>query len=129
MVCSSSIKRITCPCSASSSFKTAFRRSSNSPRYLAPATSAATKLSQRYITDRQLPDKAIDLIDEAASQIRMEIDSKPESMDKLDRKLVQLKIERMALKKEKDKASKERFKELEIHSKTLEKEYAYLDEV
>ena len=94
-----------------------------------PAIIAATKLSQRYITDRQLPDKAIDLIDEAASQIRMEIDSKPESMDKLDRKLVQLKIERMALKKEKDKASKERFKELEIHIKTLEKEYADLEEV
>ena len=94
-----------------------------------PAIIAATKLSQRYITDRQLPDKAIDLIDEAASQIRMEIDSKPESMDKLDRKLVQLKIERMALKKEKDKASKERFKELESHIKTLEKEYADLEEV
>jgi ATP-dependent Clp protease ATP-binding subunit ClpB len=94
-----------------------------------PAIIAATSLSQRYITDRQLPDKAIDLIDEAASQIRMEIDSKPESMDKLDRKLVQLKIERMALKKEKDKASKERFKELEIHIKKLEKEYADLEEV
>ncbi len=78
-----------------------------------PAIIAAVSYSQRYITDRQLPDKAIDLIDEAASQIRMEIDSKPESMDKLDRKLVQLKIERMALKKEKDKASKERLKELE----------------
>ncbi len=94
-----------------------------------PAIIAATTYSQRYITDRQLPDKAIDLIDEAASQIRMEIDSKPESMDKLDRKLVQLKIERMALKKEKDKASKERFKELEIHIKKLEKEYADLEEV
>jgi len=94
-----------------------------------PAIIAATNLSQRYITDRQLPDKAIDLIDEAASQIRMEIDSKPESMDKLDRKLVQLKIERMALKKEKDKASKERFKELENHIKKLEKEYADLEEV
>ncbi|MBT7002991.1 MAG: AAA domain-containing protein, partial [Candidatus Thioglobus sp.] len=74
-------------------------------------------------------DKAIDLIDEAASQIRMEIDSKPESMDKLDRKLVQLKIERMALKKEKDKASKERFKELENTIKKLEKEYGDLEEV
>ena len=93
-----------------------------------PAIIAATNLSQRYITDRQLPDKAIDLIDEAASQIRMEIDSKPESMDKLDRKLVQLKIERMALKKEKDKASKERLKELENNIKTLEKEYADLEE-
>ncbi len=94
-----------------------------------PAIIAATTYSQRYITDRQLPDKAIDLIDEAASQIRMEIDSKPESMDKLDRKLVQLKIERMALKKEKDKASKERLKELESHIKELEKEYADLEEV
>ena len=94
-----------------------------------PAIIAAVTYSQRYITDRQLPDKAIDLIDEAASQIRMEIDSKPESMDKLDRKLVQLKIERMALKKEKDKASKERFKELEKHIATLEKEYADFEEV
>ena len=82
-----------------------------------PAIIAATKLSQRYISDRKLPDKAIDLIDEAASQIRMEIDSKPESMDKLDRKLVQLKIERMALKKEKDKASKKRLNELESNIK------------
>jgi ATP-dependent Clp protease ATP-binding subunit ClpA len=65
-----------------------------------PAIIAAVTYSQRYITDRQLPDKAIDLIDEAASQIRMEIDSKPESMDKLERKLIQLKIERMALKKD-----------------------------
>ncbi|BAS68143.1 ATP-dependent chaperone ClpB [Bathymodiolus septemdierum thioautotrophic gill symbiont] len=94
-----------------------------------PAIIAAVTYSQRYITDRQLPDKAIDLIDEAASQIRMEIDSKPEAMDKLDRKLVQLKIERMALKKEKDKASKERFKELEKHISTLEKEYADFEEV
>lgn len=94
-----------------------------------PAIIAATTYSQRYITDRQLPDKAIDLIDEAASQIRMEIDSKPESMDKLDRKLVQLKIERMALKKEKDKSSKERLKELEGNIKKLEKEYADLEEV
>ncbi|SFV59079.1 ClpB protein [hydrothermal vent metagenome] len=90
--------------------------------------SAAT-LSQRYITDRQLPDKAIDLIDEAASIIRMEIDSKPESMDKLDRKLVQLKIEQMTLKKEKDKASKERLKELEKNINTLSKEYADLEEI
>lgn len=94
-----------------------------------PAIIAATTYSQRYITDRQLPDKAIDLIDEAASQIRMEIDSKPESMDKLDRKLVQLKIERMALKKEKDKASKERLKELEGVIKNLEKEYGDLEEI
>ena len=94
-----------------------------------PAIIAATKFSQRYITDRKLPDKAIDLIDEAASQIRMEIDSKPESMDKLDRKLVQLKIERMALKKEKDKASRKRLYELESNIKTLEKEYSDLDEV
>ena len=94
-----------------------------------PAIIAATKLSQRYISDRKLPDKAIDLIDEAASQIRMEIDSKPESMDKLDRKLVQLKIERMALKKEKDKASKKRLNELESNIKKLEKEYIDFDEV
>ena len=94
-----------------------------------PAIIAAVTYSTRYITDRQLPDKAIDLIDEAASQIRMEIDSKPESMDKLDRKLVQLKIERMALKKEKDKASKERLKELEETIKSLEKDYADLEEI
>jgi len=94
-----------------------------------PAIIAATTYSQRYITDRQLPDKAIDLIDEAASQIRLEIDSKPESMDKLDRKLVQLKIERMALKKEKDKASKERLKELKNNIARLEKEYAELEEI
>ncbi len=93
-----------------------------------PAIIAAVTYSMRYITDRQLPDKAIDLIDEAASQIRMEIDSKPESMDKLDRKLVQLKIERMALKKEKDKASKERLKELVSVIKSLEKDYADLEE-
>jgi ATP-dependent Clp protease ATP-binding subunit ClpB len=94
-----------------------------------PAIIAAVTYSTRYITDRQLPDKAIDLIDEAASQIRMEIDSKPESMDKLDRKLVQLKIERMALKKEKDKASKARLKELIDLIKSLEKEYADLEEI
>ncbi len=94
-----------------------------------PAIIAAVTYSTRYITDRQLPDKAIDLIDEAASQIRMEIDSKPESMDKLDRKLVQLKIERMALKKEKDKASKTRLKELVELIKSLEKEYADLEEI
>jgi len=94
-----------------------------------PAIIAAVTYSTRYITDRQLPDKAIDLIDEAASQIRMELDSKPESMDKLDRKLVQLKIEKMALKKEKDKASKERLKELKEVIKNLEKEYANFDEI
>ncbi|HCJ87463.1 MAG TPA: ATP-dependent chaperone ClpB [Gammaproteobacteria bacterium] len=94
-----------------------------------PAIIAAVAYSTRYITDRQLPDKAIDLIDEAASQIRMEIDSKPESMDKLDRKLVQLKIERMALKKEKDKASKERLKDLKETIKSQEKEYADLEEI
>ncbi len=94
-----------------------------------PAIIAAVTYSTRYITDRQLPDKAIDLIDEAASQIRMEIDSKPESMDKLDRKLVQLKIERMALKKEKDKASKARLEELVNLIKSLEKKYADLEEV
>ena len=94
-----------------------------------PAIIAAVTYSTRYITDRQLPDKAIDLIDEAASQIRMEIDSKPESMDKLDRKLVQLKIECMALKKEKDKASKERLKDLKETIKSQEKEYADLEEI
>ena len=94
-----------------------------------PAIIAATTYSQRYITDRQLPDKAIDLIDEAASQIRMEIDSKPESMDKLDRKLVQLKIERMALKKEKDKSSKKRLEDLQSQIEELEKEYSNLDEI
>jgi ATP-dependent Clp protease ATP-binding subunit ClpB len=94
-----------------------------------PAIIAATKLSQRYISDRKLPDKAIDLMDEAGAQIRMEIDSKPESMDKLDRKLVQLKIERMALIKEKDKASRKRLDELESNIKIFEKEYSDLDEV
>jgi ATP-dependent Clp protease ATP-binding subunit ClpB len=90
---------------------------------------AATKLSQRYITDRQLPDKAIDLIDEAASRIRMEIDSKPESMDKLDRRLIQLKIEREAIKKEDDKASKQRLADLDANIKELEAEYADLNDV
>jgi ATP-dependent Clp protease ATP-binding subunit ClpB len=79
-----------------------------------PAIVAAATLSHRYISDRQLPDKAIDLIDEAASRIRMEIDSKPEVMDRLDRRIVQLKIEREALKKDKDKATKQR---LEISSR------------
>ncbi|MDR0781716.1 MAG: ATP-dependent chaperone ClpB [Pseudomonadales bacterium] len=90
---------------------------------------AAARLSQRYITDRQLPDKAIDLIDEAASLIRMEIDSKPEDMDRLERRLIQLKIEREALKKETDEASKKRREKLEEDIAKLEKEYADLDEV
>jgi len=90
---------------------------------------AAAKLSQRYITDRQLPDKAIDLIDEAASRIRMEIDSKPEDMDRLERRLIQLKMEREALKKEKDAAAKQRLKELEQTISGVEKEFADLDEI
>ncbi|SDK80628.1 ATP-dependent chaperone ClpB [Microbulbifer yueqingensis] len=91
---------------------------------------AATKLSQRYITDRQLPDKAIDLIDEAASRIRMEIDSKPESMDKLERRLIQLKIEREAVKKDKDdEAAQKRLAKLEEDIREIEKEYADLEEV
>ncbi len=90
---------------------------------------AAAKLSHRYITDRQLPDKAIDLIDEAASRIRMEMDSKPESMDRLERRLIQLKIEREALKKEDDEASKKRFSKLQDDISKLEKEYADLEEV
>ncbi|MCR9191655.1 MAG: ATP-dependent chaperone ClpB [Gammaproteobacteria bacterium] len=94
-----------------------------------PAIIAAATLSHRYITDRQLPDKAIDLIDEAGSQIRMEIDSKPESMDKLDRRLIQFKIERVALEKESDDASKKRLADLEDTIKELEKEYSDLEEV
>jgi ATP-dependent Clp protease ATP-binding subunit ClpB len=94
-----------------------------------PAIVAAATLSHRYITDRQLPDKAIDLIDEAGSQIRMEIDSKPEKMDKLDRRLIQLKIEREALRKEKDDASKKRLADLEETIKQLEKEYADLEDI
>ncbi|UNM95773.1 ATP-dependent chaperone ClpB [Ignatzschineria rhizosphaerae] len=94
-----------------------------------PAIVAAATLSHRYITDRQLPDKAIDLIDEAGSQIRMEIDSKPESMDKLDRRIIQLKIEREAIKKETDDASKKRLVNLEEELTKLEKEYADLEEV
>ncbi|GAA0790276.1 ATP-dependent chaperone ClpB [Marinobacterium sediminicola] len=90
---------------------------------------ASAKLSQRYITDRQLPDKAIDLIDEAASRIRMEMDSKPEEMDRLDRRLIQLKMEREALKKEKDEASRKRLEELEHNIGKLEKEYADFEEV
>mgnify|MGYP001619318386 CR=1 FL=1 len=94
-----------------------------------PAIVAAATLSHRYITDRQLPDKAIDLVDEAASRIRMEIDSKPETMDKLDRKLVQLKIERMALQKETDEATKKRLASLESEIAKLQKEYSDLDEI
>jgi len=94
-----------------------------------PAIVAAATLSHRYIADRQLPDKAIDLIDESASRIRMEIDSKPESMDKMDRKLIQLKIEREALNKENDAASKERLKNLQSEIDTLERDYSELDEV
>lgn len=94
-----------------------------------PAIVSAATLSHRYISDRQLPDKAIDLIDEAASRIRMEIDSKPEAMDKLDRKLIQLKIEREALSKEKDKASQQRFDKLETDITELEKEYSEFEEI
>ena len=94
-----------------------------------PAIVAAAELSHRYITDRFLPDKAIDLIDEAASRIKMEIDSKPESMDKLDRRLIQLKIEREAIKKEKDEASKKRLKLLEDEIKSLSRESADLEEI
>jgi ATP-dependent Clp protease ATP-binding subunit ClpB len=94
-----------------------------------PAIVAAAKLSHRYITDRQLPDKAIDLIDEAGSRIRMEMDSKPEEMDRLERRLVQLKIEREALKKETDEASKKRLADLEGTIEDLEREYADLEEV
>ncbi len=94
-----------------------------------PAIVAAATLSHRYITDRQLPDKAIDLVDEAASRIRMEIDSMPEDMDKLDRRLIQLKIEREALNKESDEASKKRLEHLEGEIAKLEKEYGELEEV
>lgn len=94
-----------------------------------PAIVAAAELSHRYITDRFLPDKAIDLIDEAASRIKMEIDSKPESMDKLERRLIQLKIEREAVKKETDEASKKRLEIIEGEINTLGKEYADLEEI
>jgi len=93
-----------------------------------PAIVAAAELSHRYITDRFLPDKAIDLIDEAGSRIKMEIDSKPESMDRLDRRLIQLRIEREAVKKEKDEASQARFKLIEDEIARLEKDYADLEE-
>ncbi|MDH5325055.1 MAG: ATP-dependent chaperone ClpB [Gammaproteobacteria bacterium] len=94
-----------------------------------PAIVAAATLSYRYITERQLPDKAIDLVDEAASLIRMEIDSKPQEMDKLDRRMIQLKIEREALKQEEDKASRKRLADLEEQIQNLEREYADLDEI
>ncbi len=94
-----------------------------------PAIVAAATLSHRYISDRQLPDKAIDLIDEAASRIRIEIDSKPEAMDKLERRIIQLKIEREALKKESDDASVKRLDDLELRLDELEREFADLNEV
>jgi len=90
---------------------------------------AAAKLSQRYITDRQLPDKAIDLIDEAASLIRMEIDSKPEEMDRLERRLIQLKMEREAVKKETDEASKKRLEKIEEEIDELDREFSDLEEI
>lgn len=90
---------------------------------------AAAKLSHRYITDRQLPDKAIDLIDEAASRIRMEIDSKPEVLDRLDRRLIQLKVESQALKKEQDEAAKKRLEKLTEEIERLEREYSDLEEI
>ena len=94
-----------------------------------PAIVAAATMSHRYITDRQLPDKAIDLIDEAASRIRIEIDSKPEVMDKLDRRLIKLKIERESLKSEEDDASKKRMTDLELQIGEIEQEYADLEEI
>ncbi len=94
-----------------------------------PAIVAAATLSHRYITDRQLPDKAIDLIDEAAARIRMEIDSKPEQLDKLERRLIQLKIEREALQKESDEASQKRLANLQEEIDKLEREYSDLEEI
>ncbi len=94
-----------------------------------PAIVAAATLSHRYIADRQLPDKAIDLMDEAASRIRMEIDSKPEELDRKERRLIQLKIQREALKKEKDSESKQRLKDLEAEIVVLERDYSDLNEV
>ncbi|MEE2913433.1 MAG: ATP-dependent chaperone ClpB [Pseudomonadota bacterium] len=94
-----------------------------------PAIVAAARLSHRYISDRQLPDKAIDLVDEAGSVIRMEMDSKPEEMDRLERRLIQLKIEREALKKETDVVSKDRLQELDATVDELEREFEDLDEV
>ena len=94
-----------------------------------PAIVAAATLSHRYIADRQLPDKAIDLMDEAASRIRMEMDSKPEKMDRLDRRLIQLKIQREALKKETDEPTRERLRILQVEIAKLEREYADFDEI
>jgi ATP-dependent Clp protease ATP-binding subunit ClpB len=94
-----------------------------------PAIVAAATLSHRYISDRQLPDKAIDLVDEAGSRIRMEIDSKPEELDRLERRVIQLKIEREALKKESDEASKKRLQVLEDELGALERQYSDLEEV
>ena len=94
-----------------------------------PAIVGAATLSHRYISDRQLPDKAIDLIDEAASRIRIEIDSKPEAMDRLERRIIQLKIEREALKKESDEASRKRLDDIEAQLADLEKEYSDLEEI
>jgi ATP-dependent Clp protease ATP-binding subunit ClpB len=94
-----------------------------------PAIVAAATLSHRYISDRQLPDKAIDLIDEAASRIRIEIDSKPEAMDRLERRIIQLKIEREALKKESDDASRKRLDDLEAQLSDLERQYSDLEEI
>ena len=94
-----------------------------------PAIVAAAELSHRYITDRFLPDKTIDLIDEAASRVKMEIDSKPEALDKLDRRLIQLKIEREAMKKETDEASKKRLEVIEQEIEKLSREYSDLEEI
>ncbi len=94
-----------------------------------PAIVAAATLSHRYITDRQLPDKAIDLIDEAAARIRMEMDSKPEALDKLERRIIQLKIEQVALQKEKDEATRKRLAALEETLAQLEREYADLEDI
>ena len=94
-----------------------------------PAIVAAAELSHRYITDRFLPDKAIDLIDEAAARIKMEIDSKPEEMDRLDRRVIQLKIEREAVKKESDEASRKRLELIDAEIERLEKQYADLEEI
>ncbi|PZP62480.1 MAG: ATP-dependent chaperone ClpB [Pseudoxanthomonas spadix] len=94
-----------------------------------PAIVAAATLSNRYITDRQLPDKAIDLMDEAASRIRMEIDSKPEELDRMERRLIQLKIQREMLKKEKDEASRKRLADLESDIEALEREFSDLEEI
>jgi len=94
-----------------------------------PAIVAAATLSHRYVSDRQLPDKAIDLIDEAASSIRMQIDSKPESLDKLERKIIQLKIEQQALTNENDEASEKRLRTLQSELSEKERDFAELEEV